>query len=250
MPAQTILITGASSGLGAALARAYAAPGRRLVLSGRDADRLAATAAVCRAQGAAAVEWPYDLRQTDALADALWRVDAGTPIDLAILNAGLGGFAGPDRHVEPVERAHAVASVNFTATVIAATALAERMAARGRGHIAIVGSIAESFPLPMAPTYAASKAGLRLFAEALDLRLAPRGVRVSLISPGFIETPMSRGLPFPKPFVMDVERAAQTLVRRLERRPRRIVIPWPFAVLRACAAVLPRGAVRAVLKRF
>jgi short-subunit dehydrogenase len=250
MQPRTILITGASSGLGAALANAYAASGRTLVLCARNAERLAATAAACRARGATVAEYCFDVGELAALGERLQALDRDTPFDLAILNAGVGGFAPAQENVETVDRAREVATVNFAATVVAATALAERMTERGQGHIAIVGSIAESFPLPMAPTYAGAKAGLRLFAEALELRLGGRGIAVSLVSPGFVDTPMSRGLPFPKPFLISADAAAAAIVRGLSRRSRRVVVPRAFALLRGTAMLLPRAVVRAVLRRF
>ena len=88
-------------------------------------------------------------------------------MDIAIFNAGLGGTAPADVAAEAPQSAQAIAEVNFTAPIVGANAIAGAMAARGAGHIVLVGSITESFPLPMAPTYAATKAGLKMFAEAL-----------------------------------------------------------------------------------
>jgi len=139
--------------------------------------------------------------------------------------------------------------VNFISPLVGANLLAERMAMRGRGHIVFIGSIAESFPLPTAPTYSATKAGLALFSEALRLRLKPSGVAVSLVSPGFIDTAMSRSLSGPRPFLISADKAASIIHGKLERQARRIVVPWQFAVIRGIAAWLPRGLVRAVLAR-
>jgi NAD(P)-dependent dehydrogenase (short-subunit alcohol dehydrogenase family) len=141
-----------------------------------------------------------------------------------------------------------MAEVNFLAPVAGASALAGAMAERGGGHIVLVGSIAESFPLPMAPAYAGAKAGLAMFAEALGNRMAPHGVAVTLVSPGFIDTPMSRQLVEPKPFLMTDDRAAQLIARRLARRPARIVLPWQFAVIRAVSRLVPRRMMRLVLR--
>lgn len=246
---QTILITGASSGIGAALARSYARAGVTLLLWGRDQARLDEIAGQCRALGATAVTQAFDLRDAAGFAAKLVAADASTPIDLAIFNAGLGGSAPGDRIAEAPERAQAVADVNFTAPVVGANVLAEAMAKRGAGHIVLVGSISESYPLPMAPTYAATKAGLRLFAEALGLRLAKHGVVVSLVSPGFVDTPMSRRVPESKPFLMTAEACAAVIVRKIAAKKRVIVVPWQFAVIRAVTGLLPRALVRWVLSR-
>jgi short-subunit dehydrogenase len=245
MMAGSILITGASSGIGAALAQRYAAPGTRLLLWGRHEARLAAVAAACEAKGAAASVTVLDLRQSEALIARLEALDE-TPA-LAILNAGIGGV--PDAEGETPPHIEMIAAVNFTAPLLAATLLSRAMVSRGQGHIVLMGSIAECIPLPMAPSYAASKAGLAMFAEALSVKLSGTGVAVTLVSPGFIDTPMSQGLPNPRPFLVTAEAAADILFRKLPRRPARIVIPWQFAVIGWLVRTLPRALVRFVLKR-
>lgn len=250
MSAKTILITGASSGIGAALARTYAAPGNSLVLWGRNEERLNATAEQCRARGAALETACFDLSEFSRLVESLDAADSRNPFDLAIFNAGLGGSLPPDCAAQDVRATEMMVSVNFTAPVVGANLLAERMAKRGRGQIVLVGSIAESFPLPMAPVYAGTKAGLALFAEALGLRLAKYGVGVTLVSPGFVDTPMSRSLEEPTPFLIGADAAAAIIARKIERGKRRIVVPWQFAVIRATANLVPRAIVRAVLSQL
>ncbi|HEX4027422.1 MAG TPA: SDR family NAD(P)-dependent oxidoreductase [Rhizomicrobium sp.] len=249
MSSQTILITGASGGIGSALARVHARPGVTLLLWGRDAARLEQTAAACRARGADCHVESFDLRDIGALVARLAAADAATPIDLAIFNAGLGGTAPDGAAAETPEAARAVAEVNFVAPVTGANAMAAAMAGRGHGQIVLIGSIAESFPLPMAPTYAAAKAGLRMFAEALGIRLAKHGVTVTLVSPGFIDTAMSRQVTEPKPFLMNADKAAAVIARGIARNARTIVLPWQFAVIRALTGLLPRALLRRVLSR-
>jgi short-subunit dehydrogenase len=249
MSDQNILITGASGGIGSALARVYARPGTTLLLWGRDAARLEETAAACGARGARCIVESFDLRDLDTQAARLAAADAATPIDIAIFNAGLGGTAPEGAAAETPEASRAVADVNFVAPVIGANAIAAMMAARGHGRIVLIGSIAESFPLPMAPTYAATKAGLRMFAEALVIRLAKYGVSVTLVSPGFIDTAMSRQVTEPKPFLMVADKAAAIIMRGVARGARTIVLPWQFAVIRALTSLLPRAVLRWVLSR-
>ena len=249
MSQQIILITGASGGIGSALARTYAAPGVTLLLWGRDGARLEETTAACRAKGAMCHSESFDLRDADGLITRLAAADAVTPIDIAIFNAGLGGTAPDDAAAETPQASRAVAEVNFVAPVMGANAVATAMAARGRGQIVLIGSIAESFPLPMAPTYAATKAGLRMFAEALGIRLAKHGVGVTLVSPGFIDTAMSRQVNDSKPFLMSADKAAAIIARGIAARARTIVVPWQFAVIRAVSNLLPRAVLRAVLSR-
>lgn len=246
MADRTILITGASSGIGAALARACAAPGVSLILWGRDEARLAQTAAAVRAQGAACATDAFDIRDSDA---QLSRLKAAGAIDLAIFNAGLGGSVPDDRAAEDPARALATADVNFVAPVVGASFVAGAMARRGQGRIVLIGSISESYPLPMAPTYAATKAGLRLFAEALGIRMKKYGVGVTLVSPGFIDTPMSQSLNAPRPFLISADRAARAILRGVAAGKRVIVVPWQFAVIRFVTGLLPRGLLRVLLSR-
>lgn len=243
-----ILITGASGGIGSALALAFAEQGSRLVLWGRDIGRLATTAGRCRARGAAVEETAFDITQFDRLVAELEATDGRSPLDIAILNAGLGGSVPPRRAAQDVREALNMTSVNFTAPIVAANLLADRMARRGRGRIVLVGSVAALFPLPMAPVYAGTKAGLARFADALRLRLEDTGVGVTLVSPGFVDTPMSRGLTEPKPFLLDADKAAAVIARRIARGARHIVVPWQFAVICAVAKLVPGAVVRAVLR--
>ncbi|HKY19361.1 MAG TPA: SDR family NAD(P)-dependent oxidoreductase [Rhizomicrobium sp.] len=249
MPHNTVLITGASSGIGASLALAYARAGVTLLLWGRDEARLQESAARCRALGATVNLQSFDLRDAAGFAARLLEADAGSPIGLAIFNAGLGGSAPRAPKAELPQNAQAIAEVNFVAPVVGANAIAEAMAARGKGQIVLVGSISESYPLPMAPTYAATKAGLRMFAEALGLRMRPYGVTVSLVSPGFIDTPMSRRVHEPKPFLMTADRAAKIIAKKIDAGARVIVVPWQFSVIRCLTDLLPRGIVRWFLSR-
>lgn len=246
MPQQTtILITGASGGLGAALARALATSGVTLLLWGRDGVRLQALAQDCTALGAVCRTQAFDI--TDAQAQIAYLASAGA-IDLAIFNAGLGGMPDKSLAEDPLA-ALATAQVNFVAPIVGANTIARAMAQRGKGRIVLVSSIAESFPLPMAPTYCATKAGLAQFAQALSIRMARYGVGVTLVSPGFIDTPMSRDVPPPKPFLMQADRAARIIVRGIARGKARIVVPWQFSVIRALARLMPRVLLHAILAR-
>lgn len=244
-----ILITGASSGIGAALARAYAAPGVAFLLCGRDAARLGQTALACRAAGAVADTAISDLTGVPAMVQALAAADAAAPFGLAFLNAGLGGSLPAGDPAQDPDAAYRMAMVNFTAPVVAANLLAGRMAQRGAGRIVLIGSVAQAFPLPMAPAYAGTKAGLAMFARALRLRLHGSGVGVTLVIPGFIDTPMSQALTEPRPFLLTPDRAAAIIRRGVASGRREIVLPWQFAVIMAAARLLPRFIIDAVLRQ-
>lgn len=249
MPPKTILITGASSGIGAALARNIAAENRDLILWGRDQGRLAIIAQECRARGAQVQTDTFDLRDSETMLARLDAADARRALDLVIFNAGLGGSVPRERFSEAPQIAKAMADINFAAPVTGASLIADRMARRRAGHIVLIGSVAGNYPLPMAPAYAGAKAGLARFAEALGLRMRKYDVAVTLVVPGFIDTPMIAGVTEPKPFLISADRAAQIILGKLAARPRRIVLPWQFAVLMALSRLVPQALVRAVLSR-
>jgi short-subunit dehydrogenase len=210
---------------------------------------LAETERQCVDRGATVETEDFDITECERLISSLEAADARSSIDTAIFNAGLGGTVPRSQVAQSPAATQEMGCVNFISPLMGANLLAAKMATRGRGHIVFIGSIAESFPLPMAPAYAATKAGLALFSEALRLRLKGSGVAVSLVSPGFVDTDMSRSLAGPRPFLISADKAASIIHAKLERRARRIVVPWQFAVIRGVAAWLPRGLIRAVLAR-
>jgi len=234
------LITGASGELGAALALRYAAPGRSLLLWGRNQDRLDAAAEACRERGAQAIVRSLDLTDTEALLTALDTDDMAGGIDLALLVAGLGDTLATGDVAEAPLQVARLGQVNFVAPSAMAASLARRMAARGQGHIVLIGSAAAFHTLPFAASYAASKAGLAHFAHALRIGLAGHGVRVTLVSPGFIDTAAARRTPGPKPLIMPPETAADRIARAVEHGQAHLVLPWPFAFLRIVDRLLPR----------
>lgn len=235
-----ILITGASGGLGAALARHYAAPGRTLSLWGRDGERLEAVAAVCRKAGADTAVRFLDLSDAAAAIAALDEEDDRGAIDLALLAAGMGDVQAPGDLVEDATQVMRLGLVNFVATTTMAAALARRMAQRGEGRIVLIGSAAAFHALPFAAAYAGSKAGLARFAQALRLGAKEHGVRVTLVSPGFIDTAAGQKTGGARPFLLQPADAAARIAKVAARGQAHAIFPWPFAVLRWVDRLLPR----------
>lgn len=234
---KTILITGASSGIGEALAHAYAAAGVTLLLFGRDGGRLAAIADDCRARGAQVEVVAEDVRARDAMAAHILALDARYPIDLVIANAGVstGSLDGDETPAQSL----AVFEVNVTGVLNTVHPLIARMVARGRGHISVMSSLAGIRALPSAPAYSASKAAVRYYGDALRGMLHGTGVEVSVICPGWITTPLTERNRFPMPFIMAPARAARIIQQGITQKKRRIAFPkrlyYPLVLL----AVLP-----------
>jgi len=221
-----ILITGASSGIGAALARAYAGRGAFLALAGRDRRRLEAVADTCRDRGADVAAETVDVTDRAAMAGWIAGTDDGHPLDLVIANAGIS--AGTGGRGEDAEQARAVFAVNVGGVLNTVLPAIGRMRARKAGQIAVMSSVAGLRGLPGAPAYSASKAAVRAYGEALRGWLAADGVRVSVICPGFVDTPMTAGNPYPMPFLMGADRAAAIIRRGLARNKARIAFPRPM----------------------
>ena len=236
-----ILITGASGGLGEALARHYAGTGRHIALWGRKINRLQEVSEMCRKAGATASIRSLDLSDGNAAIAALRDEDIESPLDLAIFCAGLGDIQTATDLAEDPQQVARLGLINFVAPAAMAAAIAQRMASRRSGRIVLIGSAASFHALPFAAAYAGSKAGLTRFAEALRIGVAPHGVRVTLISPGFIDTAAGRKVAGPKPFLMDGDVVAARIAFASERGVAHLVLPAPFIALRWLDRLLPRS---------
>ena len=233
----SILITGASSGIGAALARAYAAPGVRLALSGRNEARLTMVAGLCRGAGAEVTAALRDVTDAEAMTAWIAELDGARPLDLVIANAGIS--AGTAGGGEDRTQSEAVFAVNLDGVRNTVLPAIELMRVRGRGQIALMSSLAAFRGFPGAPAYCASKAAVRIWGEALRGHLAGEGVGVSVICPGFVRSRMTEVNDFPMPFLMDAERAAVIIRRGLARNRGRIAFPWPTYFWAWLLGVLP-----------
>jgi short-subunit dehydrogenase len=235
----TILITGATGGIGAALARSYAQPGRRLILHGRDTARLAALTQECEARGAQVHGVTFDLRDAAAAIEALRGVSNQYAVDLAIVNAGVSRAIGNGLEAESWDTARTVLSVNLDGAIATVAGVLPDMRRRGAGQIAIVSSLAAYFGLPITPIYCASKAALKSYGEALRGWLAPQGIAVNVVMPGFVRTPMTEQFPGARPMMMSPERAAALIRRGLARNRARIAFPRTLAFGMWCLSALP-----------
>ena len=246
---RSILITGASSGIGAALARAYAAPRIRLAICGRDATRLAAVANLCRERGAEVIETCLDITEAPAAAAWIDTADRASPLELVIANAGVQGGLWRDGAGETLGELHRVMEVNFGGVSNTIHPVLSTMRRRRRGQIALIASLAALRGLPYSPGYCASKAAVRIYGEALRSWLAPEGIDVSVILLGFVETRLSNTVSGPKPLILSAERAAGIIRRGLAKGRRQIAFPYPLYLSMQLMRALPAGLVDTILRR-
>jgi len=218
-----VWLVGGSTGIGASLAKALAREGARLALSARSEAGLREVAS---GMDGALVE-PLDVTQADAFAPALARITAAWGgVDLVVLNAGT---------YEPVRaweldaaRARRIIDVNLMGVINGVAAVVPTLLTQGCGAIVIVGSVSGYRGLPKALVYGASKSALINFAETLWVDLAPRGIGVHLVSPGFVATPLTAQNEFAMPGLITADQAAQEIMRGLAKGQFEIHFPKGF----------------------
>jgi NAD(P)-dependent dehydrogenase (short-subunit alcohol dehydrogenase family) len=245
---RTVLIVGASSGIGAEVARRLARDGNRLVITARRAPELASVAQEVRAAGSACLDLAADALDPRAAADVVSAAVAEYGgVDIALLNAGQGPDMSMDRvSVADVAR---IMALNYDVVVNYLVPLIERMGNQPDGGlIAHTNSLAGLMGIPRQGPYSAAKTAARTLIDAARVELAPRGIRFTSIHPGFVATERIDGDGLPKPFQISQERAAQHVVRALEREPSQTYFPWPTAALVRTLHALPTPVSALVLR--
>lgn len=232
-----VFITGASSGIGAALARHYAARGARLGLVARRGEQLATLAAACATPCRI---YPLDVADAAALADAAADFLAGFgPPDIVIANAGVSAGTLTEE-AEDIPAFRRIFEINVLGMVHTFQPFVAAMRQAGCGRLVGVASVAGIRGLPGAGAYSASKAAVIAYLEALRVELAGSGIKVVTLAPGYIATPMTANNPYPMPFLMPVDAAVARMARHIERGTRFAVMPWPMAWVAAVMKLLPR----------
>ncbi|HEX6956539.1 MAG TPA: SDR family NAD(P)-dependent oxidoreductase [Ferrovibrio sp.] len=236
-PLSCIVVTGASSGIGAALARLYATSGVTLALTGRDKTRLDGVASECRALGATVIADTISVTDAEAMKAFINEVADRGRLDLVIANAGLsGGFKGWDDFDSYVRE---ITGVNIDGVLNTVNPAIPIMVRQGGGQIAIMASIVGLIAAPGAVPYSSTKHFARAYAEELRGRLAPLNIRVSAICPGFVVSRMTDRNNFPMPFLMKADKAAHIIRDGLARNRGRIAFPWPMLALARLLGILP-----------
>lgn len=247
---KSILITGASSGIGAALALCYAEEGVFLALSGRDEERLRAVASACQDKGAAVDIAVLSVTDQGHMEDWITEVDDANPLDLVIANAGISGGTGGVMNGEPIAQARAIFDVNLTGVLNTVGPILPRMIERKTGQVALIASLAAFRGFPGAPAYSASKGAVRFYGEALRGAIHDTGVRINVVCPGFVESRMTAVNDFPMPFLMSAEKAAGIIAAGLARDKGRIAFPWPVHLSSWFLSILPDCLAQILLRRL
>ena len=243
---KSVLITGASSGIGFSLARELASSGCRLGLLARREERLESLAMELAQQGARVAWAAADVTDREALHGALDRVSEQLgAVDVMVANAGYGLPEQP--HKFRSERSQGIYTTNLLGMVHTCDWALPRFYARRKGHLVGIASVASYFGMPNSASYCGSKAAMRVHLQALRLTWRPYGIYVTTICPGYVESELTEGNRAPMPFIWPVDRAARVIAQAIERRRAEVVFPWQMRIITMLLVVLPRAVVERVI---
>jgi len=236
---KTIIITGASSGLGAALAIKYSNVANKLFLFGRSEQRLEQIATICRENGAYVTGIIADVTDAALMRQHLDDIASEHGIDIVIACAGVsaGTLDGPETQAQALK----IFATNINGVLNTVMPVIPHMISKRGGNIAIVSSMAGFLGLSSAPSYSASKGAVRLFSDALRGYLKKYGINVSTIIPGYITTPMTEVNNFPMPFKIDAERAAHKIIHGIAKNKGVIAFPLLMYFFLKLLNLLPSG---------
>jgi short-subunit dehydrogenase len=235
---KVVLITGASSGIGRALAVRIGRHGAKLGLIARRSEVIDEVVCEVEAAGGKALALPADVQDADSISAAANKLRANLgPIDVLIANAGIG----PTRDAANFSAAEVsdVINVNVIGASNSVAAVIPEMVERGSGQLVAISSLAAYRGLPRSAAYCASKAAVSAFFESLRLDLEPRGIVVTIIHPGFIKTPLTQGRDAQMPFLMELDDAVRKMVWAIEKRRKRYSFPWQLATIVRAGMLMP-----------
>lgn len=235
---QNIIITGASAGIGKSLALAYAKKGITLGLIARSQDKLTTVAELCRQNGANVQIGVIDITDDVQLKEWLLAFDAQNPVDLIIANAGITSSI-INGEAENWKKVKQVLDINIYGVFNTVHPLILPMQLRKHGQIAIISSVAAYCGMPISPTYSATKAAIKNYAEGLRGWLKEDEVTVSVICPGFVKTELSDNFHCPKLFMISSETAAQYIQQGLAKNKAEISFPVPINWIMKLLGLLP-----------
>jgi short-subunit dehydrogenase len=233
-----IVITGATSGIGRALALHYAAPGATLGLIGRRQELLNTVAECCQAQGAQVLPAPLDVRNEAAMQTyARQFITQAGGVDLVIANAGVGA---PDDLASGSAAHHAqLFEVNVIGLLNTLLPFIPCMMQQRQGQLVAIASVAGFRALPGSTTYAATKVAVRALMEGYGWELKRHGIVTTTINPGFVVSEMTAKNQFPMPFLLQTDAAARHMARAIARHRRVYTFPWPMAITARLLPFIP-----------
>ena len=235
---KTVLVTGASSGIGRGLALEIAARGGRLALLARRDDLLREVVDEINAQNGTAIAVAADVRDSKAMRAAADRVRAELgPIDVLIANAGIGTTKAAAQ-LDP-EQVAQVIDINVIGAVNSVAAVLPEMVERDSGQLVAISSLASYRGVPKSAAYCASKAALSSFFESVRIDLRNTGVIVTIIYPGFIKTPLTAGRKAKMPYLMEVDYAVKKIVTAIEKGKKSYAFPWQLATIVRAGMIMP-----------
>ena len=244
-----VWITGASTGIGRALALRYAKAGATVAASARGKEALEALAAEAETLPGVIHPAPLDVTDAEAVEACVEELEAGLgPIGQAVLNAGTHIPMGADDF--DLKGLRTLVELNVMGTANCLTPMMSRMIARGGGRIAVVASLAGYCGLPSGAAYGLSKAGVINLCEALRPELEAKGVALQLVNPGFVRTPLTDKNDFPMPFLMELDDAAEAFYRGLGKDRFEIIFPRRFAYIMKLLRALPYGLLFLITRRL
>ena len=250
MKIENIIITGASSGIGAALAIKYAQKKIRLGLIARNSIALERIAQQCRGLGAQVEIGVLDVCDVDRLSEWIKDFDQKYPVDMLIANAGVANTLGNNGEPEAWDAIKMVINTNLYGVLGSVESLIPLMIQRQRGCLVLMSSLAAYRGLPLTPSYCASKAAVKSYGEALRGWLKVYGIQVTVVCPGFVESDMSDRFPAKKPFLMSAQRAADIIHRGVNQRKACIAFPFPLNLGSWLLGIIPSALADIILPWF
>lgn len=235
---KVVMITGASSGIGRGLGVALAAKGAKVGLLARRAETLDEVVGVIESQQGQAIALPADVQNAESMNSAAKQLcDSLGPIDVLIANAGIG----PTRDAAKfsAEEVASVMNINVIGASNSVAAVLPGMLDRSQGQLVAISSLAAYRGLPKSAAYCASKAAVSSFFESLRLDLAPKGIDVTIIHPGFIKTQLTAGRGAQLPYLMELDDAVNKIMRAIEKRRKRYSFPWQLATIVRAGMIMP-----------
>ena len=247
---KNVIITGASSGIGEALARAFAAKGYNLGLAARRTDKLEMLArALEDAHGIKVVVTALDVQQDETVPDAINALAQGLgPVDIVVANAGITGVRRSGSGDLSVDKA--VFQTNIIGAVATLDAATRIFKAQGYGHLVGISSVSAFFPIPGSAAYSSSKAALTNYMNAMRLELAKKKIAVTVIHPGFIKTDIAPGME-KYPFVIEADAAAKQMLAAIEAKKTNVIVPaMPWKPVKGLLGLVPDSLMTMLVTRF